>query len=53
MLLGTNYGYTQGSPVPGCLLDYLGPAPWYYLLLQLPALGLFCLMTLPFRRRRA
>lgn len=49
--LGANYGYTQGSPVEGCLLDYLGPAPWYYLWLQLPALGLFRLMLLPVRER--
>ena len=44
--LDTNYGYTQGSPVEGCLLDYLGPAPWYYLWLQLPVLALFRLMLL-------
>ena len=45
--LGTNYGYTQGSPVEGCLLDYLGPAPWYYLWVQLPVLAVFRLMMLP------
>lgn len=50
--LGTNYGYTQGSPVEGCLLDYLGPAPWYYLWLQLPALALFRLMMLPVHDKR-
>ncbi len=44
--LGTNYGYTQGSPVEGCALDYLGPAPWYYLWLQLPVLAVFRLMML-------
>ena len=49
LLLGTNYGFTQHSPVKGCLLDYLGAAPWYYLWLQLPALGLFWLMHLPVR----
>ena len=47
--LGTNYGFTQKSPIPGCILDYLGAAPWYYLWLQLPALGLFFLMYLPLR----
>lgn len=51
-LLDTNYGFTQYSPVKGCLLDYLGSAPWYYLRLQLPALGLFCLMRLPVREKR-
>ena len=50
-LLGTNYGFTQYSPVKGCLLDYLGSAPWYYLWLQLPALALFCLMRLPVREK--
>lgn len=46
LALDTNYGYTQGSPVEGCLLDYLGPAPWYYLWLQLPVLAIFRLMFL-------
>ncbi len=50
--LGTNYGYTQGSPVEGCLLDYLGPAPWYYLWAQLPALAVFRLMMLCVHDRR-
>ncbi len=45
--LGTNYGYTQGSPVEGCILDYLGEAPWYYLWMQLPVLAVFRLMMLP------
>ena len=52
LLLGTtNYGFTKESPVPGCILDYLGPAPWYYLLLQIPVLGLFSLMYLFVRER--
>ena len=51
MWLGTNYGFTQESPIPGCLLDYLGDAPWYYLWLQLPALGLFYLMYLSLRNK--
>lgn len=53
LLLDTNYGFTRYSPVKGCLLDYLGAAPWYYLWLQLPALGLFCLMRLPVREKQA
>ena len=52
LLLGTNYGFTTASPVPGCILDYLGPAPWYYLLLQIPAFLLFALMALPIRERK-
>jgi len=49
--LGTNYGYTRYSPVQGCLLDYLGAAPWYYLWLQIPALVIFRLMLLPVQSR--
>ncbi len=50
--LGTNYGYTQGSPVEGCLLDYMGPAPWYYLWANLPVLMVFRLMFLCVRDRK-
>lgn len=49
--LGTNYCFTQKSPVPGCILDYLGAAPWYYLWLQPAILGIFTLMYLPLRER--
>jgi uncharacterized membrane protein YwaF len=52
LLLGTNYGFTMKSPVPGCILDYMGPAPWYYLLLQPLVLALFSLMYLFVRERR-
>ena len=52
LLLGTNYGFTMKSPVPGCILDYLGPAPWYYFLLQLPVIGLFGCMYLFVRDRK-
>ncbi|MBE6415543.1 MAG: TIGR02206 family membrane protein [Akkermansiaceae bacterium] len=52
LLLGTNYGFTTESPVPGCILDYLGPAPQYYLLLQIPAFLVFSLMSLPVRERK-
>ena len=51
LLLGTNYGFTTESPVPGCILDYLGPAPQYYLLLQIPAFLVFSLMSLPVMER--
>ncbi len=50
--LGTNYGFTQHGPAEGSVLDYLGPAPWYYLWLQLPALLLFWLMSFAVRPRR-
>ena len=45
--LSTNYGYTMGAPIPGTLLDYLGPAPWYYLWAQLPVLAMLRLLMLP------
>ena len=51
LILGTNYGFTMERPVPGCILDYLGPAPWYYLLLQIPVIGLFSCMYLFVRDR--
>jgi hypothetical integral membrane protein (TIGR02206 family) len=44
--LDTNYGYTQGVPIRGTLLDYLGEAPWYYLWAQLPVLAVFRLLML-------
>ena len=47
----TNYGFTMKSPVPGCILDYAGPAPWYYLLLQIPIFVIFYLMHLPVRQK--
>ncbi len=46
LLLDTNYGYTQQSPVQGSMLDNLGEGPWYYLWLQLPVWGLFRLLYL-------
>lgn len=51
LLLGTNYGFTQHGPEGGSLLDLLGPGPWYYLYLQIPALLLFALMYLPVRAK--
>lgn len=51
LLLDTNYGFTQHGPAGGSILDLLGPGPWYYLFLQIPALALFSLMYLPVRRK--
>lgn len=51
--LGTNYGYTQGPPIDGTLLDFLGEAPWYYLWAQLPVLALLRLLMLPVHDREA
>lgn len=51
LLLDSNYGYTTAAPA-GSILEGLGPAPWYYLWLELPALALFYLMYLPIRRKK-
>ncbi len=48
--LGSNYGFTTHGPA-GTILAQLGPGPWYYLWLQLPALTLFYLMYLFVRRK--
>lgn len=51
--LNTNYGYTMGPPIAGTLLDYLGPAPWYYLWAQLPVWALLRLLMIPVHDRNA
>lgn len=48
MLLGTNYGFTIATPHAGSVLDFLGPWPWYLLFMQIPALILMYLLTVPF-----
>lgn len=50
MLLGSNYGFTAEGPA-NTLLAQLGPGPWYYLKLQIPALLLFYLMYLFVRQK--
>lgn len=50
--MGTNYGFTTHGP-EGTILAQLGPAPWYYLWLELPALLLFCLMYIPVRASKS
>lgn len=51
LLLGTNYGFTQEAP-PGSILTHLGPAPWYFLLLHIPGIPLFWLLSLAVRPRK-
>ncbi|MFR4222891.1 MAG: TIGR02206 family membrane protein [Akkermansia sp.] len=46
--LGTNYGFTRYAPA-GTVLEYFGPAPWYLLTLQLPALAILRLLYLTVR----
>ncbi len=49
LCLDTNYGFTVSTPPGGSVLDFLGPWPWYMVVMQAPLLGLCMLLTLPFR----
>ncbi|UWZ82540.1 YwaF family protein [Occallatibacter riparius] len=49
-LYGTNYMYLRGKPPAPTLLNVLGPWPWYILICEVLAFGLFYLLYLPFRQ---
>lgn len=51
LLLGSNYVYVLGKPPTASALDYLGPWPWYLLVVEGLALLLFFLLWLPVRKR--
>lgn len=52
-LTGGNYMFLRERPETPSLLDYMGPWPWYILGAAILALGLFAILDLPFRYRRA
>ncbi len=47
-LTGANYMFLARKPITPSILDYLGPYPWYILSLELLALLIFILLTIPF-----
>lgn len=53
LLLGSNYVYILGKPPTASPLDYLGPWPWYLLVVEALALMMFFLVYLPIGWRKA
>ena len=49
--IGSNYFYTRQKPPGGSLLDFLGPWPFYIIVVEVLAIILFILAYLPFHKR--
>lgn len=50
-LLGSNFAFASHPPENPSLIDQLGPWPWYLFAMQGVAVGLYCLLALPFLQR--
>lgn len=50
---GTNYMFLCHKPQAASALDVMGPWPWYLIAGEVAALGIFLLLSLPFRWRLA
>ncbi len=53
LLLGTNYGFVNGKPATGSMLDVMGPWPVYLVVEVLVVATVWALMTWPWTRRPA
>lgn len=51
LLLGTNYGFVNGKPSTGSMLDLMGPWPVYLLVEVVIVATVWALMTWPWTRR--
>lgn len=51
-ITGANYMFLARKPATPSILDWLGPYPWYILSLQLIAIVIFTILTLPFYLNR-
>ncbi|HEX2747895.1 MAG TPA: TIGR02206 family membrane protein [Verrucomicrobiales bacterium] len=49
-LMDRNYGFLNAKPAVPTIMDYMGPAPWHLVTLNLVAFTLYALLLLPFRK---